>query len=53
MIRMNPSADHPKWLKVERVDDISRRYFMAVISGVNEAALLLINLFMRLFLSGK
>jgi hypothetical protein len=36
MIRMHSSTDHPKWLKAERVDDISRRYFMAVISGVNE-----------------
>ena len=39
MIRMNPSANHPEWLKAERADGISRRYFKAVISGVNEAAL--------------
>lgn len=39
MIRMNPSANHPEWLKAERADGISRRYFEAVISGVNEAAL--------------
>ena len=39
MIRMNPSANHPEWLKAERVGSISRRHFKAVISGVNEAAL--------------
>jgi len=39
MIRKNPSANHPEWLKAEREDGIPRRYFKAVISGVNEAAL--------------
>mgnify|MGYP001171799052 CR=1 FL=1 len=39
VIRMKTSANHPEWLKAEREDGISRRYFKAVISGVNEAAL--------------